>query len=185
VSDWCILRTAPSRTITLAKALDDAGFGAWTPSELVVVRNGPTRKREERAVPITPTFVFAPYDRLGDLRALVQSPSQTWLAWDPELQRMVMRGIPYFTLFRFDGRFPAIADRALAPLRLIERRRAPRVLPTVFHAGQQVRVADGGFEGLTGTVEGSKGRLVEVTFPGFPIAVQIDPRHLLTPSAAA
>ena len=52
--------------------------------------------------------------------------------WDTELQRMVLRGIPYFTLFRFDGRFPFISDRALSPLRAIERRRAPRVPPNVF-----------------------------------------------------
>jgi len=178
MTGWCILRTAPSRTIPLCTALSEAGFEAWTPTEVTTVRNARTRKREERRLPITPSFVFSPFERLADLRRLVQSPQQTYQVWDSEQGRMVMRGIPYFALFRSGGKFPMVSDRALAPLRSIERTLAPRISPTTFRLGQQVRLADGGLEGLTGTVEGSRGRFVLVAFSNFPVSVQVDPRYL-------
>lgn len=179
MSDWCILRCAASRTLSLASALVEAGYQAWTPVETVVARCNKTRSKDERKQPITPTFVFADYDQLSDLRRLVASPSQCFQVWDPEQRRMVTRGIPYFSLFRFDSRYPAIADRALEPLRRFERQRLPRIEPTVFEAGQKVELNGSGFDGLTGVIEGVRGRSVLVSLPGWPIAVEVNPRRVI------
>lgn len=179
MSDWCILRCAASRTLPLAGALVEAGFDAWTPVEAVKARCDKTRSKDERKQPITPTFVFAPYSRLSDLRRLAASPSQCFQVWDAEQRRMVTRGVPYFSLFRFDGRYPAITDRALEPLRRFERQRLPRIAPTVFEKGQKVKLSGSGFDGLAGVIEGVRGRMALVSFPGWPIAIEVDPRRVL------
>lgn len=184
MSYWCILRTAPSRTLPLASALVDAGYEAWTPQELQVRRVGRQRDRVDVPVPVTPAIVFARYDRLADLIALSRSPSQTYLIWDKELRRMVSRGVPYFTVFRHLDSYPGVADRALNPLRLAEQRRKPRALARVFKQGDPVTYADAGFEGLIGKVEANRGRYSLVIFPGFSIPIQFDPRHLIPVAAA-
>jgi hypothetical protein len=137
-----------------------------------------SRKRIERPIPITPSFVFVSRDRLTELIALARSASLNHLIWDKEQRRMVQRGFPQFTVFRSMGAYPRIPDASLNPLRSIERRRKPAVKPTSFAIGDQVQYPDAGFEGLTGKVEGIKGRYTLVQFPGLPIAVQIDPRYL-------
>ena len=178
VDEWCILRTSPSQTLKLTTALCDAGYVAWTPSEITTRRMSRSRKRVEHPAPITPSFVFVSRDSLTELIALARSPSLTHLVWDREQRRMVQRGFPHFTVFRSMGAYPRISDASLNPLRLIERRRKPAVKPTAFKTGDEVRFPDAGFEGLVGKVEGVRGRYTLVAFPGLPIAVQIDPRHL-------
>ena len=38
VTDWCIARTQAGQTLGLAKGLGEAGYRAWTPSEVIVRR---------------------------------------------------------------------------------------------------------------------------------------------------
>lgn len=185
MTDWCILRSPPSLTIRLTDALGAAGYTAWTPVEIVVRRVARSRKRIERRLPITPSFVFASYSSLTELIALARSESMTHLVWDRDQRRMVQRGFPQFTVFRSMGAYPRISDASLNPLRLIERRRKPAVKPTEFKVGDEVQYPDAGFEGLTGKVEGVRGRYTLVIFPGLPIAVQIDPRFLRPAQRAA
>lgn len=181
---WCILRTSAGRTLSVASALIEAGYEAWTPTETIVRRATRSRKRVEEPSPITPSFVFVNRDRLTDLLTLSRSPSQTHLIWDSEQRKMVLRGIPHFSVFRFMGTYPAIADRDLEPLRRIERQGKPKAALRTFVAGDEVLYPDAGFEGLTGTVEGNRGRYVVVSFPGLPIQVKIDARHLRLSQAA-
>lgn len=185
VAEWCILRTSSSLTLRLAAALRDAGYQAWTPTEITTRRVSRSRKRVEHPTAITPSFVFVAHSSLTELIALARAPSQTHLVWDRHERRMVQRGFPHFTVFRSMGSYPRIADASLNPLRLIERRRKPTVKPTAFSKGDEVRYPDAGFEGLVGTVEGVRGRFALVQFPGLPIAVQIDPRYLQPVKQAA
>jgi hypothetical protein len=185
MTDWCILRTAPSRTLGLAKALGEAGFEVWTSIEEQVRRAGRSRKRVEHQAPLTPSFLFARYDRVREPVAMSHSPSQTYQRWDSELRRMVTHGIPHFTVFRHLSAYPRVTDAALEPLRRIERSNKPKSKVRVFKLGEEVRYPDAGFGGLTGKVEGLQGRYAIVVFPGLPIAVKIDARHLIPFSAAA
>lgn len=177
-TDWCILRTAVSRTLPLRKALAEAGFEVWTPIEEIVKREGPARKRVADALPITPTFLFARYDRVRELAALSRAQSQTYQVWDAEKRRMVIKGIPHFTVFRHNGTYPKVSDRALDPLRVIEQRSKPKGKVREFAIGEEVRYPEAGFEGLAGTVQGVKGKYVLVSFPGLPVMVQIEARSL-------
>lgn len=93
---------------------------------------------------------------------------------------MVTRGVPYFSLFRFDGRYPAIADRALEPLRRFERQKGSTHRTTVFTVVQEVGLSGSGFDGLLGVVAGAKGRMVSIIFEGRPSVVDVDPRRLIT-----
>jgi hypothetical protein len=184
-SPWCILRTSGSRTLTLRRALADAGFEVWTPTEENVKREGPGRKRVPEASAITPSFVFARFDRVRELAALSRAQAQTYQVWDAELRRMVIKGIPHFTVFRHNGAYPKVADRALDPLRVIEQRSKPKGKARTFVVGEEVRYPEAGFEGLPGTVEGTKGKFVLVAFEGLPITVQIEARSLAAYASAA
>lgn len=184
-AQWCILRTSASQTLRLATALRDAEFNVWTPVEVVTRRASRSRKRVEQPTPITPSFVFADRSALSELLSLSYSPSMMYRVWDTEQRRMVLKGVPHFTVFRFIGAYPSIPDKALDPLRRIERQVRPKALVATFKDGDQVLYPDAGFEGLAGKVTGMKGRLVMVEFAGLPIPVQIDPRHLFPAKAVA
>jgi transcription antitermination factor NusG len=183
--DWCILRTSPGRTLGVAAALREGGFDVWTPIVTEVRREGRSRKRVDHDTALTPSFIFARWEHRDQLASMSMSPAQTYQVWDKELRRMVTQGIPQFTLFRHLGAYPPIADRALEPLRRIERAAKPKSKVRTFQAGEAVQYPDAGFEGLIGTVEGLQGRYALVSFPGFPIVVQIDARHLLPLQQAA
>lgn len=170
---WCILRTAPSRTLPLAAALIEAGYRAWTPQETRVIRALRARERKEVAAPMTPTIVFADYERLPEFVAISRLPPS---------QSM---GLPSFGVFRYLDAYPRIADRALDALRLAEARGRPRDQVRAFHTGDVVKFADAGFEGLAGTVCGTAGRYTLVDFPGFNIPVKIPGNSLLPVSMAA
>jgi transcription antitermination factor NusG len=177
-SPWCILRTSASRTLPLRKALAEAGFEVWTPTEESVKREGPQRKRILEDAPITPRFVFARYDRVCELATLSRAQSQTYQVWDADLRRMVIKGFPHFTVFRSNGAYDRVADRALDPLRVVEQRCKPKDKVREFAVGEEVGYPEAGFQGLPGTVEGTKGKYVLVTFEGLPITVQIEARSL-------
>lgn len=164
---WCILRTAPSRTLPLVAALEAAGYRAWTPQEARIVRIARSRDRREVAAPMMPTIVFADYERLPELVAISRLPPSRSM------------GVPGFSVFRYLDTYPRIADRALDALRLAEQRGRPRAAAPVFQKNDEVKFADAGFEGLVGKVEGTMGRYTLVSFPGFNIPIKISAHNLL------
>lgn len=182
---WCILRTAPSRTLPLAAALDAAGYRAWTPQETRRVRSGHARVPKDVAAPMMPTIVFAEYERLPMLVALSRMPSPSCTVWDETMRCHVQRAVPNFHVFRHADMYPRIADRALDAVRLAEQRGRPREAGRTFATGTAVTFADAGFEGLTGYVEGMQGRYAVVAFPGFSVPVKIAAHSLLPARQAA
>jgi hypothetical protein len=109
---WCILRTAGTRTLALARALSAVGIEAWTPKR-TFKRPKPGKVRDaygkrvtvEVDAPILPTFVFALEASLPRLQALSNDPAST---------------LPAFSIFRHGGRFPLVSDRDVAGLRAAE-----------------------------------------------------------------
>lgn len=174
---WCILRTSGTNTVGLAKALAEAGYEAWTPIEPRTRLAGRNRKPVEQELAVTPSFVFACSERLYDLAVLSRTPGMVYRVWDSEKQAMVAKGIPQFRVFKVDGKYPLIADSSLATLRTIERAAIRQHKP--FEVGEKVILPERGFEGLTGTVEKTKGQYAWVLFTGFPMAIQIATLHLL------
>jgi transcription termination/antitermination protein NusG len=70
---------------------------------------------------------------------------------------------PGFSVFRYAGRIPVIADGALAQLRILEdkaamraemaRRKAMRRQQVEMAVGSAVAITDGPYKGLTGTID--------------------------------
>lgn len=192
--DWCILRTSGFRTLPLAKSLAAAGFEVWTPKEVHTRRQGPARQRAEFDAPILPTFVFARADRVRDLVEVQASPTSPH---------------PGFSIFRYYGRIPLLADGSIGNLRQVEidaaerwrlvqaeeqrraehdrlkdeqaaqarrmhvdreqreaLRKALRATAPSYLDGAKVKVVRPEFTGLTGVVEGQKGRAAIVNFGG-------------------
>lgn len=170
---WIILRTSGKSTIALAEALTDEGFEVWTPVEHKSMRLPRSKRRNDTALPLLPSFVFAPLDSLPDLLALSHSPALSYRIWDSEQRKMVVKGRPYFSVFRHGGKVPVVQDTALAALRAAERRTAPKVVSRQFMPGETVRMTGGGFAGLWGTIDAIKGKFAVVSFSGFPAPVQI------------
>jgi hypothetical protein len=185
VTNWCILRTAPSRTLLLAAALTDAGYRAWTPQESRQRRVGRQRERKSVSAPMVPTIVFAEYERLPMLVALSRQPSPTCTVWDDTMKCHVQRALPGFTVFRHLDMYPRIADRALDALRLAEQRGRPRDQARAFCVGDHVKYADAGFEGLVGEVVRVRGRRTWVLFAGHPYLAEIPATSLLPMREAA
>jgi transcription antitermination factor NusG len=157
---WYIMQVVPSRTIQLATALPDAGVEAWTPVE--TVRGEPPKLKEfekprpRRKVPefitrpLLPSIVFARAEHLAQLIEMARAPVQTYQVWDPALRRLVLKGYPFFRIFRPDAR--PIEDRELAHLRKLEGRRKPRGSVKVWKPGDRVRMTEGAYGGLRGVV---------------------------------
>lgn len=151
---WIILRTNPRSTIGLARSLAEAGIEAWTPVQLVE-RCVPRKKvRREIEIPILPTFVFARYGHLTDLLAL---------------SKAVTSEHPAFSVFRWAGKVPEIGDSDLRELRAAEqtaREQRIRRKAQPYKRGESVRVPDGIFAGMSGVVEGGRGKFNVVAFGG-------------------
>ncbi len=136
MTDWCILRVAPASTLRLASSLAEAGFEVWTPVETVQVmpkqiepweKPRPNRKGPETVTrAMLSTFVFARADRLTDLIELSRSPVLSHQVWESSLRRMVVKGHPFFTLFRSGDDFGRVPDKALVEIRRIASKRKPR-----------------------------------------------------------
>lgn len=177
-ADWCIARTQASQTLGLAKGLAEAGYRAWTPSEVIVRRARRSIPRKDVTVPLMPGIVFVDHARLAELIALARS-NMAYQVWDREQGRMVARGLPYFRLQRAGDRYARIRDAELAGVRMAESRGHVRVKRQTLKAGAQVRLLDGPFEGLSGTVDGVKGTYAQVRFAGWAQRVDIA-LHLLS-----
>ena len=75
---------------------------------------------------------------------------------------MVMVGIPYFSLHDANH---TVSEDELAPLRRIAgRRRKPRGKLKTFEPGTIVRLSEGAYEGLRGTVVRTEGKMTVVDF---------------------
>jgi hypothetical protein len=182
---WCILRTAPSRTLLLAAALEGAGFRAWTPRETRKIRLPRSRASREVSSPLTPTIVFADYDQLPRLVSMSRMPSPSCSTWSEQERRQVSVSIPNFTVFKHLDTYPRVADRALDALRVAEETVKPRAARHVFQRNDEVKVYGAGFDGLVGKVERTRGRFTFVEFPGSKHLAMFDSRLLLPFERAA
>lgn len=159
---WCILRMAGPRTLAVADSLKDAGFDAWTPIGASSKRKSRKPGVEVKGVPVMPTYVFARDHHLHELLAEAASP---------------VSAHPAFSVFRWDGRIPLIADRSLDYLRRGEARYLRRVREgqpvRQFAEGDRVQLTEGGFAGMSGMVETTKGKFTLVCFPGFSTPIKV------------
>jgi hypothetical protein len=165
---WFILRMAGPRTLAVADSLKDAGFDAWTPIGSSSRRKSRKPGVEAKGVPVMPTYVFARDHHLHELLAEASRP---------------VSAHPAFSVFRWDGRIPLIADRSLDYLRRGEARYLRRVREGQpvkrFAEGERVQLSDGGFAGMSGIVETSKGKFTLVCFPGFAMPIKVATMLLL------
>ena len=150
---WCVLRTNGARTLPLAKALVAAGFDAWTPMRIDKRRAHRAGKAMvEREAPLLPTFVFVQADRLLDLHMVLALPVNPY---------------PAFSIFRYNGRVPLLADREIERLRMAERKAAPKEKARTFAPGAKVKTEEGPYAGLSGVVKQGDGRFTLVAFGGW------------------
>lgn len=163
--DWIILRCSGASTLKLAASLKTAGFEVWTPMVQNSARRPRTRKPKE-LVPAMPTYLFAAARHLHTLLAERGHPASDH---------------PDFSVFQHYGRIPLIADAELAPLRTAERKSTPLENVRKFTQGERVKLTEGGFAGMSGVVEGirGKGKFTLVSFPGYAIPIDIDTMLLL------
>lgn len=182
-TDWCIIQTSSAGTLALAAALNDAGMEAWTPTCIAIKRVGKSRERVEQIVPLMPTFVFARYGAINDILAIARAPAPVYMVWNKEQRRMVMRGRPFFRVFRHGQIYPAVHDRELDKLRLAEQHGKPIQHVRIFAPGEAVRFGPGNaFEGLIGEIEEVKGGYASVRFSlfGSHPTVKVNARSLLS-----
>jgi hypothetical protein len=183
MTNWCILRTAPSRTLSLATALSDAGYDAWTPVETFTRCMPRSKAKKQVSRPIMPTIVFAGYERLPELLSISRMPIPSYERWDEGMQCLVTRSVPSFSIFKYMSQFARVPDSQLDALRVAEQVGRPRAAARVLIPGDLVRYAGAGFDGLTGTVYAVKGNYAHVLFGGsHPVKV---PSVVLLPAIAA
>lgn len=155
---WCVLRTKGQFTLPLAASLSEVGFDAWSPVEVQVTRETEHRSRVERLVAAMPTYVLAPLGQAGAILA----------------ERATGRH-KRFSFMHYGEHALLVPDSQVAHLRKIEREAAARREPPNFLVGQTIRVPEGPFQGLGGTVVETKKGWVLVAFPGWAIPVDFHP----------
>jgi transcription antitermination factor NusG len=114
---------------------------------------------------------------------MAHAPAPVYQVWDKEQRRMVMRGRPFFRVFRHGHLYPAVSDRDLDKLRLAERQGRPIEHVRIFKPGEAVRLGAGsGFEGLIGEISEVKGNYAFVRFSLFGAhpTVKVNARSLLS-----
>jgi transcription antitermination factor NusG len=153
--DWCILRTSPGRTLSLAKSLVEAKLDVWTPMQVQSRRRPRSKDTVEIEAPIMPTFVFARSSLLPELLRIEALPISPH---------------PPFSIYRYLGGIVELFDREITNLRAVEelaqRARLKKSHRYVFPAGQKVNVSEGNFTGLEGVVQGGDGKYALVCFGG-------------------
>ncbi|MDN4632774.1 hypothetical protein QCD71_14715 [Sphingomonas sp. PsM26] len=153
-TDWCILRTSGGRTLNLARSLAEAGFDVWTPRETLSRRVPRKKTIVDREVAILPTFVFARAVHIPELAAALALP---------------VNPHPSFSIFRYLGDIPLLADREMKSLRDVEdvaRLRELKKTRNVVPVGATVTMNEGAFAGLSGVVTKSDGKFALVAFGG-------------------
>lgn len=188
VSSWCVVRTQGSQTLGLAKSLQDLGFAAWTPVETVIRRARRQHPQTETVLPLMPGLVFVDWAKLQDLIVLSRN-AMSYLHWDAQLRRHVSKGIGHFRILQVAGErearhYARVSDRELAGLRSAEARGQVAVKRRTLKRGAPVRLTEGAFEGLRGTVETVKGNYAEVRFAAWTATVRVA-LHLLKEEGAA
>lgn len=159
---------AGRKTLPLAEWLSAAGYEAWTPS-IVVQRRPPRSTRakvaRDRPAPLLATFVFVRAHHVDDLLKLSADP---------------VKECPDFSVLHRADRelatisIPLIRDSQLEPLRLAERKSAPREQRRVFAKGETVVPSEGPFSGMTGLVVSGNDRKTWVNFGGNAGRTQIE-----------
>jgi hypothetical protein len=170
---WCILRTSGGNTLPVARSLTAAGFGIWTPVETQKRQKPRSRVMTEITLPIIPGIIFARDDRLHELVTMARAPALTYLAWNPDRKRMERHGCPHFSVFRYQGKYPRIADRYLDPLRQAEQRGRPRSIVPALNRGDTVRHPSNMLGGLIGIVQKTKGRYAAVLFGSLEMDIEM------------
>lgn len=166
MTGWIILRCAPKNTVPLVRSLSASGYSGqvWTPSIQVEVRKGPSRDKVKVAEPLTPSFSFAHCCCVDDLLAE---------------ERRAVTSHPPFSVFRYMGDIPCVADSELDPLRIAESQASALSERPKFLKGQKVKTAGRGFDGMIGEVVSCEGKWSEVQFEDFPFAIKINTFLLL------
>lgn len=166
LGSWLILRMASVDTLRSVDALTRTGCNVWTPIERQAKRRPRMRGVVEKSIAMMPSYAFGHVDHLHELLRLSTGTRQD---------------MPRFSIFHHHGCIPLIAENALAPLRdeqsrkdrLFERIRRQGVKAAFFPSGSAVRINDGGFEGLSGIVEDTKGQFTLVSFEGYHSPIKI------------
>lgn len=151
VGGWFILTVAAANTLPLANSLCASGFEAWTPRFTETRRRPRSRAKAFRTVPLTPGYIFARSHHLAELTAL-----------DPQ-----HRG---FSILRSNDAIRFIHDRDLEPLRTAETRVIPKRQQRAWTKGEEVRIPEGIFAGMTGRVESSSRGCTIVSFGNVPVS---------------
>jgi hypothetical protein len=154
---WVILRCATRQTLRLAEAVRGEGVEAWTPTEVSRPKIPKRRARITLCEPILPRFVFA------DASCLL------------ELLSMSHRPLAGFSVLCDGSRYAVVKDKALDPLRVEENRRERQRLRNLkaqpFPRGKRVAMPKGAWEGLTGIVERSTGKVTKVDLGRFTVDI--------------
>lgn len=172
MSDWVILRTKGRDTLELAEKLARAKFMVWTPTHVERKHSPHNRLGVEIAAPLLPTFAFARARHLHSLLAMSGAPR---------------KACPDFSVFHYMDQIPLIADNELDALRQVEERerlnslrRKPRARK--FDSGDEIRIDQGAFAGMSGIVEQDDGKFAMVLFGRTAVKIAT---FMLEPRAAA
>jgi transcription antitermination factor NusG len=162
--DWIILRCSPANTLPLAKTLARDGFEAWTPIEQKAKRVPRANVKRVVDYAMLPSYLFVSARHLLDMMQLANSPSRVHRS---------------FSVFHHLNAIPMIADATLAPLRLLERKSTVKDETNRLKAGDAVRLADGGFAGMSGVIESAGTNYAMVRLTGFPMPLKVANFYLL------
>ncbi len=150
---WCILRTSGGKTLALADSLGKAGFEVWTPRKVLDRKRSKKTGAPEVEIAITPTFVFARSRHVGQL-SMERARQAT--------------AHPGFSIFRFAGRIPLIADIDIIGFRA-EEEAANLARRKIRHRdiepGQRVAFKEGIYAGMTGVILKRGAAYSAVIFP--------------------
>jgi transcription antitermination factor NusG len=166
LGSWFILRCASADTLKVADHLQKRGFDVWTPIERKYGRKPRTRAPFDKEFALMPSYLFAAMDDLPSLQQLADLPTSD---------------TPRFTLFRYAGGVPLIDDNQLDALRaeesrlqrVYEKHSAKGKTGPKFEGGEVVRLQEGGFAGLEGTVIEQQGQYTLVSLAGFHQPIKI------------
>lgn len=163
--DWCVLRMAAPRTVTVVQSLVRVGIEVWTPTDWVPCRPTKTRSRRKRPVPLLSTFAFARAEWLPELIAIMASPTSKH---------------PDFSILRHGDGFALVEDPGLQGLRDHEvscRRATDRSQPApVFKIGDPVKLPKrDAFASMNGVVEKVEGKFYVIGFPGWSLPIKAEP----------
>jgi hypothetical protein len=139
---WAALRCHSFQTLTLADQLVVKGVGGWSPRVPQRRRLPRHRKTVVQLVPLLPSFVFVPFERIEAALDLGTSGE-----------------VPTSRAFTFLGHRPALPTEQLLGLRAIEARRSTdRQGLAAYRPGTLVRLLYGPLMGHAARVIARKGR---------------------------